>query len=163
MKTCKHPSCSYPVFGKGYCKSHQYLRIDKKPKKILARTEKKPFHKIDWGFTSQIDLFSALWDANYNENGFIICKYTGEKLNKYFNTEQLLSCCAHLLNKKNWPLFKYNPENIRIVFPEFHRIVDQGTMEDRKAHPDWNFDLWDKEVLDMKEKYLTFKKQNLLA
>ena len=34
-KKCKADGCSYPVFGKGYCKIHQYLRTDKKP--VLIR------------------------------------------------------------------------------------------------------------------------------
>jgi hypothetical protein len=34
-KTCLSDGCSYPVFGGGYCKLHQYYRTDKKkPKKI---------------------------------------------------------------------------------------------------------------------------------
>lgn len=49
-KTCKATNCSLPVFGKGYCQRHQYLRLDKilKPpppqrhiKKFSDRTRKK--------------------------------------------------------------------------------------------------------------------------
>jgi hypothetical protein len=163
MKTCKQESCTYPVFSHLYCKSHQYLRTDKKPKKIRARTNKKPFHKIEWGFTSQVDLFMILWDiAGKGGSEKIICPYTNERLDE-LHPDQAIKCFAHLLNKKNYPLFKLNPRNIRIVFPDFHSIVDQGTMQDKKAHPNWNFDLWDKEVFMMKKDYISFKKQNLLS
>lgn len=30
-KTCKSTNCVLPIFGKGYCKKHQYLRSDIKP------------------------------------------------------------------------------------------------------------------------------------
>lgn len=40
-KKCKYKNCNYPVWSKGYCKSHQYLRIDKKPKKLRNETEKR--------------------------------------------------------------------------------------------------------------------------
>lgn len=32
-KICKLDDCSNPVWGGGYCKRHQYLRTDKKPKR----------------------------------------------------------------------------------------------------------------------------------
>lgn len=31
-KTCISPDCTYPVFGKGYCRGHQWKRSDKKSK-----------------------------------------------------------------------------------------------------------------------------------
>lgn len=38
MKQCKVKYCSYPVFGKGYCKFHQYMRNDlAKPKTYTKR------------------------------------------------------------------------------------------------------------------------------
>lgn len=42
-KTCKHESCHNNVFGGGYCNKHQYLRTDKKPKKVV---ERKPIRQI---------------------------------------------------------------------------------------------------------------------
>jgi len=39
-KLCKHISCTQFVFSKGYCKSHQYLREDKKAnEKNIAKGE----------------------------------------------------------------------------------------------------------------------------
>jgi hypothetical protein len=39
-KECKHEECTYPVWAKGYCKKHQYLRTDKKVKTISPFSEK---------------------------------------------------------------------------------------------------------------------------
>lgn len=173
MRAC---FCGYPVFGTdketkiGYCKNHQWKRTDLKKKEytprkpIAVRSTKKPVHKIDWGFTSQIDLFMDLWEKARDEHGLVICKYSGKILNGYeTDMKRFLCCFAHVLNKKNWPLFKLCPDNIRIVLPEFHAIIDQGTLEDRKRHPNWKFDEWDSEVLEMKNRYLEFKRKNLLA
>lgn len=46
-KLCKENGCTHFVWGKGYCKSHQYLRTDKKPNKISAySTKRKELNKI---------------------------------------------------------------------------------------------------------------------
>ena len=33
-KICQHTGCSYNVWGKGFCKNHQWERQDKKPVKV---------------------------------------------------------------------------------------------------------------------------------
>lgn len=168
MRTCQYKNCTYPVFGTdketniGYFKSHQYLRTDRKPKKPAFRSS-KPKKTFDFGFETQIDLFTWCWHEAKNKEGEVICKYTGEKLNKYYNTDQSLSCFAHVLPKGKYTYFRLNPKNIRVVSPDFHHVVDQGTLLDRINHPTWNFELWDNEVEQLKIEYQVFKKTNLLA
>lgn len=41
MRTCNRPGCSFPVFGGGYCKTHQYVRKDKKKKSIRQYSKKR--------------------------------------------------------------------------------------------------------------------------
>jgi hypothetical protein len=36
-KTCNKNGCKYNQFGGGYCRNHQYLRTDKKPKVLKKR------------------------------------------------------------------------------------------------------------------------------
>ena len=84
-------------------------------------------------------------------------------MNNFYNTAWWWSCFAHILPKSKYPYFKLNPKNVRVVFPEFHKIVDQGTMLDRVNHPSWRFELWDREKEQMKIEYNLFKKQNLLS
>ncbi len=52
MKTCKEHGCPYPVFGKEYCKFHQYLREDYKKTHTLKRTtiKKKAHYKTVGNF-----------------------------------------------------------------------------------------------------------------
>ena len=176
MRTCSVDGCDFNVWGTdrntgiGYCSNHQWMRTDLKKKEhklrkpIAKRSKKKPFHRIDWGFTSQVDLFMELWEKARDDNGLIRCEYSGMILNGYeTDMKRWLCCCAHVLPKKNYPLFKLNPDNIRIVLPEFHSIVDQGRLQDRDAHPDWKFDVWDSLVIEMKQKYLDLNRDNLLA
>ena len=41
MKICEAIGCSWPVFGGGYCRNHQYLRKDKKLKRLKYKSEKR--------------------------------------------------------------------------------------------------------------------------
>lgn len=163
MKTCKKEGCIRPVFSHSYCTNHQYLRTDKPKRPLFKHKEIKPTHNLDFGFDSQIDLFNWLWQDAQNEKGEVFCPYTGEKLNKFYNTDMFWSCFAHVLPKGKYTYFKLNPKNIDIVFPEFHHVADQGTSIDRANHPKWRFDLWYQRVEEMKIQYALFKKQNLLA
>lgn len=161
MKTCKVDNCISPVFSHLYCGRHQYLRTDRKPKKIAPRTSKEKVHEISFGFEDQMTMFWHLWENKQDEKGNIHCPYTGAKLTKY--SPFYICHFAHILNKKNYPYFKLNPENVEIVDIEFHRIVDQGTLKERAEHPTWKWDLWDARVIVMKAEYIAFKKKNLLA
>jgi len=40
-KTCTAANCTRPVWGKGYCRNHQYLRTDKKQKPIKPFSAKR--------------------------------------------------------------------------------------------------------------------------
>jgi hypothetical protein len=177
MKICSYNSCVSPVFGTdkntriGYCKNHQFLRTDKTPKsgrkdfRFAKRPHTKPSLLALFPIHSQQALFSFLWQEKKKSEGRVICNYTGENLDIHSicSTSLWFCCFAHILPKKNYPYFILNPDNIRVVSPEFHRIVDQGSSIDRAKHPDWKFDIWDQEVIKMKEKYKVFKKENLLS
>jgi len=43
-KTCQHTGCAYNVWGKGFCKNHQWQRTDKKPK-VIKVYKIKPMSK----------------------------------------------------------------------------------------------------------------------
>jgi len=44
-KTCQHTGCAYNVWGKGFCKNHQWERTDKKPKPVKVSKPIKPMSK----------------------------------------------------------------------------------------------------------------------
>ena len=117
---------------------------------------------INFGYTNQLDMFYDLWQKARNENGEIICPFTGEVLNGFKHRNNWLTCFAHVLPKGRFTYWKLNPANIRIVYPYFHMAVDQGSSSDRARHPKWRFDLWDQEVEKLKKEYEEFKINNLL-
>lgn len=56
-KTCAAPGCCRNVWAKLYCRFHQYLRTDKKPKRIAPVAEKrKPINRM---YTAKAALFIA--------------------------------------------------------------------------------------------------------
>ena len=166
MKICKHNTCSYPVFSHLYCSSHQYLRTDSGYLKKQAAAKEKRYHPVkkvtrdlNFGFKGELDMFEHIWD----EYPFHTCEFTGESLDKFYGTDLWYNCFMHILPKGRFPLFKLYAKNIRLGYPMFHTIVDQGTKEDRLDHPTWDFNTWDRLVQKMKEEYIKFKKENLLA
>ena len=167
MRTC---FCGRPVFGTdkdtgiGYCASHQWKRTDKKKLdiKTTPMIEKIPIEH-SFGYVNQTDLFFALWEkARRDGRGTVLCPFTGVDVSKYYRTPLFWSIFAHVLPKGRYPYFKLNPDNIRLVDVNFHKIIDQGTLVHRKWYPEWKWDDWDSLVLEMKDKYSTFKKENML-
>jgi len=168
-RQCGVENCIYDVWGTdkntgiGYCSSHQWKRTDRKPKKPSFRTKRERIREFDWGFDNQVEMFDCLWDNARNEAGRVICPYTDIDITNLKGKGIYYSCFAHVLCKKNYPWFKLNPRNVRVVSPVFHTLVDQGTSEQRAKHPEWKFFQWYNEVEEMKLEYAQFKKDNLLA
>lgn len=141
MKTCDVHGCSYPVFGtdknnkKRYCKTHQFLRTDiiKKIRKktVKDRNEKLAINKLDfdvfqWGFEREDELFDWIWEhrPHYSQ----ISKRSLEKVTLYH------AMFAHILPKGKFPLYRYNPNNILLVHPLEHVLIDQGTSSARRNY-----------------------------
>lgn len=164
-KTCKC-GCGWPVFSHGYAKYCQNKRTDdKKPHGLKIKvTTVKDFRKVpDFGFENQTDLFAWLWQEAKDKNGIVICPFTGERLNRFYNTELYWSCFAHILAKGKYTYWKLNPKNMVVCFPDFHVVVDQGSSLDRANHPNWDFQAWYQRKEELKIEYELFKKTNLLA
>lgn len=61
-KQCTAPDCENRVFGKGYCRKHQYLREDLKAS-VIKRAKDKKEAKTEKRQMSLKTLESKLWDA----------------------------------------------------------------------------------------------------
>jgi hypothetical protein len=177
-KTCVSCGHEREIFSKGECLPCSKIRYARRAQDKVSQRVSKPlsrqsYGKIPprkrkalksqiwlsehWGFKSQVDLFEHIWAVSPHK-----CRFTGEDLKRYRGTKMENNCCAHLLRKGTYSLFKLNPENVVLAYPEFHRIVDQGTSDDRRKHPQWNFALWDQMVEHMKKEYEEFKREYLL-
>lgn len=121
-KPCTVDGCGYPRFAKGYCRTHQYLRTDKKkPKPIKARSDKYQY--------GQKDLFCKIW-LTRPPKSFI----TGYDLSRWGNGSMFFSLFAHVLPKGKYPELKLKEENIVLLTPNEHALFDQGTEEKREEY-----------------------------
>jgi len=168
MRICKYKDCNFPVFGtdkntgKGYCQSHQWCRTDRKSKKPSSSNKNSKPIECSFGYEDQFTLFMSLWQSAKDKNGDIICPFTNMRLNHLRYRNIFWNCFMHILPKKNYPYFKLNPNNVRVVYPEFHRIHDQGSSKDREKHPKWKWEEVDSLKEELKQEYQEFKKQNFL-
>lgn len=123
-KICNKDGCSYNVFGGGYCKSHQYLRADKK-QKPLARTalktstakgRKAKKEKAD-KFPADREFYLEIWEEREH-----VCFSSGE----YLGSEPLTLYFHHCLPKKQYPQYRYCKWNIVILSWSEHTKADNG-------------------------------------
>lgn len=134
--TCSQDGCTYPVFAKKLCKSHQHLRTDKKatqPK--TKKTTKKPQYKA----SSERTLFDSIWSTR-NRVSFV----SGKNLEKYNALGLYLNMFAHVLSKaqNKYPKFKLYDRNIVLLTPDEHYLLDFGTEDQREKYARENNCSW---------------------
>lgn len=157
MKKCNADGCNFGAYSHGYCWNHQYMRDDEKFKKQMEKHRKTfsqgspiaPRSKkqgegfsrsktISFGFESQIEMFRYIWDHREQRS------FLSDKPLDIYREDVWINLFAHVLDKKNYPLFKLNPDNIVLLTPYEHTLFDQGTEElrerytkDNDYNPDW--------------------------
>lgn len=121
-KTCFAEECNYPVWGKGYCQRHQYLRTDKKPKE-LQKTPLKPISakgRVRKAEEQKLTLkdkefFAEIWGEREH-----VCFESG----KFLGNEPLTVYFHHVLPKKSttggYPQYRYKKWNIVLLSFEHH-------------------------------------------
>lgn len=151
---CKEPGCSYPVFSHEYCKKHSYRWKSKLP---IPKYKKKAVNPNNFGFSSQLEMMMFVV---YVAPRPIICPISGHNITNYFKGEpgEWVSCCAHIIPKGKYPLFKLNPANIMLVHPDVHRLLDQGT-ELQRMSTGWDFSPFYKRQEQLKLEYDKYKNQ----
>lgn len=164
MKECDVIGCSYPVFGtdknnkKRYCKKHQFLRTDIshsiKRKNVQSRNEKLQknkygFDPFQWGFTSESEMFDWIWTNRPHKS-----EISGLDLNR---VQLFYAMFAHILSKNKYPLFRYNPENILLVLPVEHVLIDQGSASARRKYlievPTTDFSIFYNKKIQLENEY----------
>jgi len=141
-KTCQVDNCNNPVWGKGYCKGHQYLRQDKVStgiKKSVQGLKRKP--------TGEKKIFDEIITerpCKSEVSGFPI--YNPGPAN-----------CAHVLPKKKYPHFRLKKEAIMLLTIDEHFLVDNGTQAQREAYairfPSCNWDKFYNKAEQLKSEY----------
>ena len=141
-KECNKEDCTNPVFGKGYCKWHQYLRADKKtPKrKVFTITPRPPVGLNDKCVNGEAELYKIIWDSNEHKS-FL----SGRPINLIEGSSFWFNVFAHVLakGKAKYPKFRLYSKNIIMLLPEEHFLLDHCPEEERKKYAelhkcDWN-------------------------
>ena len=157
MKKCNHDNCTNPVFSHGICKYHyRYASKVKAHKVHTGINDSKP------ETFSQSELFKKIWETrpHYSE-------LSGQPLDNIINIPYYwVWCFAHILPKGKYPMFKFEEENIVLVSPEEHRLIDFGTFDERmdynkKARYPANWDIFYQRKEYLKVKYQEQLKQLL--
>lgn len=136
-KKCKCADCNYPVFGGQFCVRHQFLRTDKQLKTLRKRREKS---------VGQYDLFKKIW-AERPHVSFL----TGKNLPENVPIEIWLSYFAHCLSKGKYIRYRLNKDNIILLDPEEHALLDQGTEDSRAIYEETHHCDFTK-IYELKEK-----------
>lgn len=131
---CSAPGCYLPVWKGTTCNRHQYFDA---AKKAIPKYKKKKVNPNSFGYSSQLEM---MMNVVYKAPRPIICPISGRDITHFFKGEpgDWVSCCAHILPKGRFPLFKLNPANIMLVHHDVHRLIDQGTEAQRQA-TGWDF------------------------
>lgn len=170
MRTCLADGCTRNSFSHGYCQIHQYKRTDSKaiePRSAIRPCKRTTSDKSElkttknellfsFGFNNLTDLYKDVWNTRKHE-----CIFTGENLDKV-PQHLFLNMFMHILRKSGYSFWKFNPENIVLGFPEFHKVADDFTEEERIKHPEWRFDLFFQMQEEQKQKYRDFLMANML-
>jgi hypothetical protein len=81
--------------------------------------------------------FIYLFDQRKDKNGYVKCFECGKKMHESAYKE-LSICYSHLLEKKKYPEFAGNEENVVICCPDCHNLY---SMSPRKAINQYNLKL----------------------
>ena len=109
MKTCLVDGCSFPRFGSGYCKRHQYLRTNKKAKQAKPASLKRAKENARYTqVCNEIDEEALL-------TGHTECIFCGGKITE---KQWIKRTHHHLLGRIGKLL--YNKEFIRLAHFECH-------------------------------------------
>ena len=137
------------LYAGGRCRYHYWKHRDK------VKQNKKPLSERSIQGTGEKKMFQEIWKTREH-----ISFLSRKGLNVYDGTKFWYSCFAHVLPKGKYPKLKINPENIVLLTPEEHRLLDQGTEDQRKKYQQENYYAdWDK-IFKLKDK-LKLKYKNL--
>lgn len=116
-KPCTVEGCGKPRFAKGYCKAHQSLRTDKKPKPIKKISEKGKVKKEMKKALVQNDMsfYLDIWLEREHR-----CFETGRLL----GPKPLITYFHHVLPKQTYPEYRHSKWNIVILHPDTHNQVE---------------------------------------
>lgn len=177
MKICLFDGCNRPVFSNLFCKYHQSQRTDSKAmeaknRPIEPRSAVRPYKRTtsdkselkttkselltSFGFNNQKEMFDFVWGSRPH-----VCQLSGMDLESVPQWQHHW-IYGHILPKGKYVYYKLNPDNILLLHPDVHVMVDNFTEDMREKHKGIYFDKWFSLVAEQKEKYRLFLLENML-
>jgi hypothetical protein len=83
----------------------------------------------DAGYANQRELFISIWKERPHR-----CAISGELLDEFYGTDKWYACFAHILRKGHWTRYKLRAENIMLLHPDIHTLLDDCTIKDRDKY-----------------------------
>ena len=150
QKKCTIDDCNKPIWANSLCKYHHTIykatenskdirqnrigTLVKRKEALIKRSGiKKTLHKpapfADFGFQNQMEMFITIWRESNKKS-----ELSKRDLQKFYGTDFWYNCFAHILAKATYPRWKLNRDNIMLLHPEEHTIVDIGLVADQIAY-----------------------------
>jgi hypothetical protein len=112
--------------------------------------------KQQWGFVNQKQMFNFVWETREHK-----CQITGVGLDSVPESKYVWMF-AHILAKGRYTYYRLNPQNILLVHPDVHVLVDNFTQDMWEKYPEIDFNKWFEIRFKMEEEYKIFLKENML-
>ena len=131
-KKCSIAGCNGLVFAHNVCKYHQNLilkKVPRIPKGISSHKGISGNISVTSQFTSQVQMFKYIWRVTQHKS-FLTKRY----LDYTQGDEIWYSLFAHVLSKNHFPLFRLNEENIILLTPYEHILLDKSTKARRDKY-----------------------------
>ena len=103
---------------------------------------------------SQPELFNMVWQEAL-ASGRVRC-FISDKDITHFRPgvhERWMWCCAHVLSKGQYSKWKLKKDNIRLLHPDVHYMVDNWEEKYREKNTDHDFDKWFELQDEFKKQY----------
>jgi hypothetical protein len=102
-----------------------------------SKEKKKP--------TGEKIVFEQIWEEREHKSYL-----TGDSLDKYVQSDLWYNLFAHVLAKGKYPKYRLFKKNIVLLTPTEHRLLDQGTSDQRKKYADETGCNWNK-IFELKD------------
>lgn len=178
-KICKRCQKEMCIYAKGLCsrcytyirkreqlsktrespsKERSPIRRSNVPQKRKRLSDELKSRRESFGYVydanSQPELFNMVWQEAM-QKGKIRCPVSGREITSFApgRNKYWMHCCAHVLPKGMYPALKLCKENIMLLHPDTHRMVDNWLEQYRKEYPNYQWDIYFSKRQELKKKF----------
>jgi len=128
-KKCTVAGCNGRLFARKVCKYH-YRQQQKPIRKVSDRERHIPKGpEVFTKYNNQNELFRHIW-----MNRPHVSELSNHDIHDHRKTDFWYNLFAHILPKGDFPLFRLKEENIVLLTPYEHTLLDHGTKAQRDKY-----------------------------